>query len=345
MPCAVVRVAAIDVAPLAVHPHLEVTLKRLNIRHTFVADGDGLKRDIISVLDMKSDFEAILANASKMKKDHKKGPKEPLKGKVLGMVFEKPSLRTRVSFEVGMIQLGGKALYIGPDEVSIGKRESVSDVAHVLSRYVSCIMYRAFSNKIMRELAQNASVPVINGLDDMEHPCQCAADLLTVMEKKHKLAGLKLTYVGDGNNVCNSLLLGCALVGMNMSAATPKDFKPDSEILAKAEEIAKDKKCKIELFSNPFQAAEGADVIYTDTWVSMGQESEKEQREKLFLPYQVNDKLCEKANKDWIFMHCLPAHRSMEVSASVIDGPHSVVFDQAENRMHAQKAILVAVLS
>jgi ornithine carbamoyltransferase len=295
---------------------------------------------------MKADFEAILANAVKMKKEPKKGQKQdPLKGKVLGMVFEKPSLRTRISFEVGMHQLGGKALYIGPDEVSIGKRESVSDVAHVLSRYVNVIMYRAFSNKTMRELAAAASVPVINGLDDMEHPCQCAADLLTVMEKKGKLAGLHMAYVGDGNNVCNSLLLGCALVGMNMRAATPKDFRPNADILAKAQEIAKDKKCTIEVLSNPFQAVEGADVVYTDTWVSMGQEKEKEEREKLFLPYQVNEKLTEKANKDWIFLHCLPAHRGLEVSAEIIDGPHSVVFDQAENRMHAQKAILVAVLA
>jgi ornithine carbamoyltransferase len=305
-----------------------------------------LKRDIISVLDMKADFEAILANAVKMKKEPKKGQKQdPLKGKVLGMVFEKPSLRTRISFEVSMHQLGGKALYIGPDEVSIGKRESVSDVAHVLSRYVNVIMYRAFSNKIMREFAAAASVPVINGLDDMEHPCQCAADLLTVMEKKGKLAGKQMVYVGDGNNVCNSLLLGCALVGMNMRAATPKDFRPNADILAKAQEIAKNKKCTIEVLSNPFQAAEGADIVYTDTWVSMGQEKEKEEREKLFLPYQVNDKLTEKANKDWIFMHCLPAHRGLEVSAEVMDGPHSVVFDQAENRMHAQKAILVAALA
>jgi len=305
-----------------------------------------LKRDIVSVLDMKGDFEAILADAVKMKKEpHKKGQKrDPLKGKVLGMVFEKPSLRTRISFEVGMYQLGGKALYIGPDEVSLGKRESVPDVAHVLSRYVDGIMYRAFSNEVMRELAANASVPVINGLDDMEHPCQCAADLLTVLEKKGKLAGLRMAYVGDGNNVCNSLMLGCALTGMNLRVATPKDHRPDEGILAKAQEIAKGKGCTIDVLSNPFQATENADVIYTDTWVSMGQEKEKEERERLFLPYQVNDKLAEKANKDYIFMHCLPAHRGLEVSAEVIDGPHSVVFDQAENRMHAQKAILVAVL-
>jgi ornithine carbamoyltransferase len=310
-----------------------------------------LKRDIISVLDMRDDFEAILANAEKMKKDLRKKEtakkatkQDPLKGKVMGMVFEKPSLRTRVSFEVGMAQLGGKALYIGPDEVKIGKRESVSDVANVLSRYVDVIMYRAFSNQIMRELAHYASVPVVSGLDDIEHPCQCAADLLTVKEKKGKLKGLQMLYVGDGNNVCNSLLLGCALVGMNMRAATPKDFRPNADIVAKAQEIAKTTGARIELMSNPYQAAEGADVIYTDTWVSMGQESEKAAREKLFLPYQVNDKLAEKANKDWIFLHCLPAHRELEVSAGVMDGPHSVVFDQAENRMHAQKAILVAVL-
>jgi ornithine carbamoyltransferase len=304
-----------------------------------------LKRDIISVMDMREDFENILASAAKMKKEPKKGQKQDvLKGKVLGMVFEKPSLRTRVSFEVGMSQLGGKALYIGPDELSIGKRESVSDVANVLSRYVSAIMYRAFSNQTMKELAKHASVPVINGLDDIEHPCQCAADLLTVMEKKGKLKGLQLVYVGDGNNVCNSLLLGCALTGMDMRAATPKDYKPSADILAKAQEIAKEKGGKIETMSNPFQAVEGSDVVYTDTWVSMGQEAEKEQREKLFLPYQVNERLLEKAGKDYIFMHCLPAHRGLEVSAEVIDGPHSVVFDQAENRMHAQKAILVAVL-
>ena len=308
-----------------------------------------MKRDIISVLDMKDDFEDILASAAKMKKElkePKKGQKQkPLVGKVMGMVFEKPSLRTRVSFEVGMNQLGGHALYIGPDEVKIGKRESVSDVANVLSRYVNVIMYRAFSNQIMRELAKHASVPVINGLDDMEHPCQCAADLLTVLEKKKKLGGLRLVYVGDGNNVCNSLLLGCAITGMNMRVATPKDFKPNADILAKAQEIAKAKGCMIDVMSNPFQAVEGADVIYTDTWVSMGQEAEKAEREKLFLPYQVNDKLAEKADKDYIFLHCLPAHRGLEVAAEVIDGPHSAVFDQAENRMHAQKAIIVAVLS
>jgi ornithine carbamoyltransferase len=304
-----------------------------------------LKRDIISVLDMKDDLEKIIGKALKTKTEPPKGRRpEPLKRKVLAMVFEKPSLRTRVSFEVGVSQLGGTALYIGPDEVQMGKRETVADVAKVLSGYADGIMYRAFSNEVMRELAKHATIPVINGLDDMEHPCQCAADLLTVLEKKKKLKGLQLTYVGDGNNVCNSLLLGCAITGMNMRAATPKTHGPNADILAKAQAIAEEKGCVVEALSNPFEAADGADVIYTDTWVSMGQESEKEERESMFLPYQVNAKLAEKANKEWIFMHCLPAHRGFEVSEEIIDGPHSVVFDQAENRMHAQKAILAAIL-
>ena len=294
---------------------------------------------------MKDDFDKILDKALKMKTQPPKGRRpEPMKRKVLAMVFEKPSLRTRISFEVGMTQLGGTSIYISPNEVQIGKRETVADVAKVLSRYADGIMYRAFSNEIMRELAKNATVPVINGLDDMEHPCQCAADLLTILEKKSKLKGLQLTYVGDGNNVCNSLMLGCAITGMNMKAATPKSYAPDEDILAKALEIAAAKGCTVEVLSNPYEAARGADVIYTDTWVSMGQESEKDEREKLFLPYQVNAKLAENANKGWLFMHCLPAHRGYEVSEEIIDGPNSVVFEQAENRLHAQKAILATVL-
>ena len=304
-----------------------------------------LKRDIISVLDMKDDLKKILDKALKAKTETPKGRRpEPLKRKVLAMVFEKPSLRTRISFEVGMTQLGGTAICIGPDEVQIGKRETVADVAKVLSRYTDGIMYRAFSNEVMRELAKNATVPVINGLDDLEHPCQCAADLLTILEKKKKLKGLQLTYVGDGNNVCNSLLFGCAITGMNMRAATPKSHVPDADLLAKAQKIAEENGCTVEVMSNPFEAAEGADVLYTDTWISMGQEAEKEERENLFLPFQVNPKLAEKANKGWLFMHCLPAHRGYEVSEEIIDGPMSVVFDQAENRLHAQKAILATVL-
>ena len=304
-----------------------------------------LKRNLISVLDTKDYLEKILGKALKAKTDPPKGRRpEPLKRKVLAMVFEKPSLRTRVSFEVAVTQLGGTAIYISPNEIKIGERESVADVARVLSGYADGIMYRAFSNEVMRELAEHATVPVINGLDDKEHPCQCAGDLLTIMEKKKTLKGLQLAYVGDGNNVCNSLLLGCALSGMNMRAATPKTHAPDAGILEKAQAVAEEKECVVEATSNPFEAVENADVVYTDTWVSMGQEEEKEEREALFLPYQVNAKLVENANKEWIFMHCLPAHRGYEVSEEVIDGPHSVVFDQAVNRMHAQKAILAEIL-
>ncbi len=294
---------------------------------------------------MKDDLAKIIAKALKTKTEPSKGRRpEPLKRKVLAMVFEKPSLRTRVSFEVAASQLGGSAIYIGPDEVQMGKRESVADVAKVISGYADVIMYRAFSNEVMRELAENATVPVINGLDDLEHPCQCAADLMTVMEKKGKLKGLKLAYVGDGNNVCNSLLLGCAIVGMNMVAATPKSHAPDADILSEAQSIAKKNHCAVEAVSNPFDAVDGADVVYTDTWVSMGQEEEREERERLFLPYQVNSALVERASKDWIFLHCLPAHRGCEVTEDVIDGSHSAVFAQAENRMHVQKAILAAVV-
>jgi ornithine carbamoyltransferase len=293
---------------------------------------------------MKDDLEKIIAKALKTKTEPPKGRRpEPMKRKVLAMVFEKPSLRTRVSFEVAASQLGGSAIYIGPSEVQMGKRESVADVAKVISGYADVIMYRAFSNEVMRELAKHATVPVINGLDDLEHPCQCAADLMTVQEKKNKLKGLQLAYVGDGNNVCNSLLLGCALVGMNMRAATPKSHAPNADILTNAQSLAEKNGCVVEALSNPFEAVDGADVVYTDTWVSMGQEEERAERESLFMPYQVNSKLTERANKDWIFMHCLPAHRGYEVSEEVIDGSHSAVFTQAENRLHIQKAILAAV--
>ncbi|UCE92483.1 MAG: ornithine carbamoyltransferase [Methanobacteriota archaeon] len=304
-----------------------------------------MKRDILSVLDMKDDLEKIIAKALKAKTEPPRGRRpEPLKRKVLAMIFEKPSLRTRVSFEVAAAQLGGSAIYIGPDEVQMGKRESVADVAKVLSGYADVIMYRAFSNEVMHELAKHAAVPVVNGLDDLEHPCQCAADLMTVMERKQKLKGLQLAYVGDGNNVCNSLLLGCAVVGMNMRAATPKSHAPNADILSNARSIAEENGCVVEAMSNPFDAVEGADVIYTDTWVSMGQEEEREERESMFLPYQVNAKLVERAGKDWMFLHCLPAHRGLEVSEEVIDGPQSLVFTQAENRLHVQKAILAAVV-
>jgi len=300
-------------------------------------------KHLISMLDAKDEIYEILDLASELKDKQKKNiPHELLKNKSLGMIFEKPSTRTRVSFEVGMTQLGGHALYLSPKELQMGRGETIPDTAKVLSRFVDGIMYRAFDHKMMLELANNATVPVINGLDNIEHPCQIMADLLTIKEKKKDFKGLKLAYVGDGNNVCNSLLLGAAIVGMNMGVGCPKGYEPNKEILEKAKKIAKS---KIEISENPFDAAENADIIYTDVWVSMGDESEKEKREKIFLPYQINQKLIENAKKNCIVMHCLPAHRGMEITDEVVDGRKSVVFDQAENRLHAQKAVMVKLMS
>lgn len=304
-----------------------------------------MKRDIISVLDMEHDFTRLIDRAIKIKRDLKRGKQHKvLKNKVLGMVFEKPSLRTRISFEVGMEQLGGKALYISPTEIQIGKRESVYDVAKVMSRFVDCIMYRAFENKIMVELASHADVPVINGLDNLEHPCQILADLMTVKEHKKKLPGLKLTWIGDGNNVCNSLLLGTAICGMDMTVACPPGYEPNPDILKEAKRISKKNGTTIVITSDVKAAAKGADVLVTDTWVSMGDEAEKAKREAAFKDFQINDKVLGWADKDAIVMHCLPAHRGQEITDSVMDSKHSVVFDEAENRLHAQKAILEAVM-
>ncbi len=302
-----------------------------------------MKRDVISILDLKDDLGGILELASKLKKGKMKKEKS-LSGKTLAMIFEKSSTRTRVSFEAGMAQLGGHALYLSPKDLQIGRGETIADTARVLSRYVDCIMYRAFSHAAMLELAENASVPVINGLDDVEHPCQIVADLLTVKEHRGGFKGRKMAYVGDGNNVCNSLLLGAAIVGMDFVAACPKGYEPDRKIVSEARRIAKGTKCSSEVVDDPVVAVKGADVIYTDVWTSMGQEAEAEKREKAFAPYQVNSALVRKAKKDCIVMHCLPAHRGLEITDEVIDGKRSVVFDQAENRLHAQKAILLSVI-
>ncbi len=300
-------------------------------------------KHLISILDIKDEIYETLNLADELKDKQKKGiAHELLKNKSLGMIFEKSSTRTRVSFEVGMTQLGGHALYLSPKELQMGRGETISDTAKVLSRFVDCIMYRAFDHKMMLELAENATVPVINGLDNLEHPCQIMADLFTIKEKKNDFKGLKLAYVGDGNNVCNSLLLGAAIVGMNMSVGCPKGYEPNKEILEKAKNIAKS---EIEILENPFDAVKNADVVYTDVWVSMGDESGKESRERIFLPYQVNQKLIKNAKNDCIIMHCLPAHRGKEITDEVVDSSHSVVFDQAENRLHAQKAIMVKLMS
>lgn len=304
-----------------------------------------MKHDLISMLDVKDDIHSILTLAADLKKQQKRGEKqEMLTNKTSAMIFEKSSTRTRVSFEVGMAQLGGRAIYLNIQDLQLGRGETIADTAKVLSRYVDGIVYRAFEHKKMVELAANATVPVINALDDMEHPCQVIADLLTIKELKGEFRGLKIAYVGDGNNVCNSLLLGVAMVGMNISVACPKNFEPHAVILKNAQKIAKENNCIIEIKQNAKNIVENADIIYTDVWVSMGDEKEREMRERVFAPYQVNEDLVKHAKKDCIVMHCLPAHRGYEITDAIIDGKHSVVFDQAENRLHAQKAILVKLL-
>lgn len=305
-----------------------------------------MKRDMISILDFENEIDETIDLAIKLKKKLKSGKTfRPLEGKHMAMIFEKPSLRTRVSFEIGFSHLGGMALYLSPSEIQIGKRESVHDVAKVISRYSDIIMYRAFSNKIMRELALNADVPVINALDDMEHPCQIMADFQTIKEHKGKLKGLKLVYIGDSNNVCHSLLLGAAAVGMNMTVCSPLNYEPNDEIFKRAQKLGEKNGSKIEIVREPEIAVKNADVIYTDTWTSMGQEAEREARLKIFPPFQVNQRLVANAKPDYIFLHCLPAHRGEEVTDEVIDSKNSQIFDEAENRMWAQMAIIIKLLA
>ncbi|HOZ22507.1 MAG TPA: ornithine carbamoyltransferase, partial [bacterium] len=259
-----------------------------------------------------------------------------------GMIFQKPSNRTRVSFEVGMYQLGGHAIYLGPAEIGLGTRESVADVARVLSRFTNGIMARVFGHDLVEGLAKWAPVPVINGLSDLLHPCQILGDLLTIIEHKGGYEGVKIAYVGDGNNIVNSFINVAGILPLDLRVACPKGYEPNAEILAAAREKAVS---KITVVRDPVEAVSGADVVYTDTWASMGQEAEAEARRKAFKRYQVNSKLLEHAARDYIFMHCLPAHRGEEVTDEVMDGPHSVVFDEAENRLHIQKAIMVKLMA
>lgn len=305
-----------------------------------------MNKHLLSLGDLgPDDFGQILEKAVALKKELKAGGAKPiLAGKTLGMIFQKPSLRTRVSFEIGMLQLGGHALYISPNEIQLGTRESVPDAARVLSRYVDGIMARVFAHADVVGLAQHASVPVINGLSDYSHPCQGLADLLTVFEHRGKLAGLKLVYVGDGNNVCHSLLFGGALAGMHVTAATPPGYEPLAEAVNKARQIAKQTGGSITIEHDARIAVRGASVIYTDVWASMGQETEAAERAKIFAAYQVNAALVGAAPSDVLVMHCLPAHRGQEITDDVIEGPHSIVFDQAENRLHAQKAVLALLM-
>ena len=286
-----------------------------------------------------------LALARKLKTEWKKtGNKPVLKTKTLGMVFQKPSLRTRVSFDMAMLQLGGQALYLSPNEIGLGQRESIADVARVLSRYVDGIMARVFDHAHVTELAKFSSVPVINGLSDWEHPCQALADALTIIERLGKLKGTRVVFVGDGNNVARSLLFACALGGANFVCSSPRGYGLDEKSVAHAGRISKETGGSVSLIESPYQAAAAADVIYADVWASMGQESETETRHRIFAPYQVNRALVALAKPNAIVLHCLPAHRGLEITDEVIDGPQSAVFDQAENRMHAQKAIVATLM-
>jgi len=303
-------------------------------------------KHLITIADLSTEeVWQILNLAKELKEEWRKGGNKPiLKGKTLGMVFQKPSLRTRVSFEMGMIHLGGQALYLSPDEIKLGVRESVPDVARVLSRYVDGIMARVFAHRHIEELAAYSRVPVINGLSDYNHPCQALSDLFTIWEKRGTLSGLKLAYVGDGNNVATSLLFAATKVGMDVAMASPPGYELSEEVVEKGREFAAQSGSRVELTHDPFEAVRGADVIYTDVWVSMGQEAETEERLRVFPPYQVNARLVEAAKPDVMVMHCLPAHRGQEITDEVMDGPHSIVFDQAENRLHAQKAILALLM-
>lgn len=303
-----------------------------------------MKRDLISIKELKlKEIEHILALTSELKAKLKDFS-QSLSGRSLGLIFLKPSLRTRASFEVGMNQLGGHIVYLAPEDIKFGTREAIKDFGAVLSRYLDGLVIRTFSHQQLEELAKSSTIPVINGLTDLLHPCQALGDLYTIKEKKGDLKGINLAYVGDGNNVAHSLLYGCAKLGVNLAVTTPAKHKPEQQIFKEAQEIAKMSGAKITLSDNPTEAATEADIIYTDVWTSMGQEREFKERKRDFTGFQVNQRLVSLAKPDCLVMHCLPAHRGEEITDEVMDGPNSVVFDQAENRMHVQKAILLWLL-
>jgi len=298
------------------------------------------KRDLLTLQQLtKMEILRILELTTQLKNDPTLWV-ELLKGKSIGLVFQKPSNRTRVSFEVGITQLGGHCLYLGPDEINLGIRESTADVAKTLSRYLDGIVARTFTHDDIVELAQHATIPVINGLSDLYHPCQALTDIFSIQEKFRKLDNITLAYIGDGNNVCHSLLIACTKIGIHLNIATPKGYEPNTDVVKLAQDNAAQTGSQIAIGNSPPDAARNADVIYADVWVSMGQEEETEKRLSDFRGFQINAALTKLAKDNFIFMHCLPAHREQEVTAEVIDGPHSIVFDQAENRLHTQKAIL-----
>lgn len=300
-----------------------------------------MKRDFLTVWDLSSEeITHILKRAIELKSGKDKN-KCPLIGKSIGLLFEKASTRTRVSFEVGIYHLGGQAIYMNPKEIQIGRGETIDDTAKVLSRYLNAIVIRTFSHDAIVEFAKNSSIPVINGLSDLHHPCQALADLMTIVERKGKLKGLHLAYVGDGNNVANSLIEAASKMGITLSIACPEGYEPDADILKKARSSAKS---EIVIHRDPKEAVDKADAVYTDVWVSMGQEQEAAKKKRKFKNYQLNSKLLTYAKKDAIVLHCLPAHRGEEITDDVMDGSQSAVFDQAENRLHTQKALLEFLL-
>jgi ornithine carbamoyltransferase len=306
-----------------------------------------MKGKSLASLDLltREEIEQILKTSELLKFQLLRGQEHPLlKGKTLAMIFEKPSTRTRVSFEVGIWQLGGYALYLSATDLQLGRGETIGDTAKTLSRYVDGIMARVFSHQTILDLIQHSKVPVINGLSDFSHPCQGLADLFTAYEKKGRLEGLKLAYVGDGNNVAHSLIDGCSKVGMNIVLACPKGYEPDSKVVSLGKEEARKIGSEVRVTDDPKEAVKGADIIYTDVWASMGKEKEHSERVKILKPYQVNSKLVKGAKEDYIFMHCLPAHRGEEVTDEVADSKNSVIFDQAENRLHTQKALMALVM-
>jgi len=298
-----------------------------------------MNKDFLSVYDLnQADFVIIFEKAYRLKKMLREGiPYIPLSGKTLGMIFDKSSTRTRISFEVGIYQLGGTALFLSSRDTQLGRGENISDTARVMSRYLDAVVIRTYSQAFVEEFAKFATIPVINGLTDREHPCQILSDLFTIMEKKGNCEGLKVAYVGDGNNVANSWIDAAARIPFQLSLACPENYEPDAEILARGR---KEARLEISLHRDPLDAVLNADVIYTDVWTSMGQESEREERTSVFKAYQINNTMLAHAREDVIIMHCLPAHRGEEITDEVIDGPHSVVIDQAENRLHVQKAIM-----
>ncbi|MEK5502603.1 ornithine carbamoyltransferase [Bacillus sp. FSL M8-0168] len=300
-------------------------------------------KDFLSLKDFsKEEILYLLQEAADMKNNK---IQHIFQGKTLAMIFEKSSTRTRVSFEAGMAQLGGNALFLSSKDMQLGRGETIADTAKVLSRYVDAIMIRTFEHKTVEELAEHADIPVINGLTDLFHPCQALADLLTIQEVKGTFKGLKAAYIGDGNNVAHSLLIGCAKVGCDITVASPEGYEPNQEVVALAKAFAEESGADITITNDAALAVQDADVVYSDVFTSMGQEAETKERLSIFSPYQVNSRLVSRAKADYIFLHCLPAHRGEEVAAEVIDGPNSAVFDQAENRLHVQKALLKALLS